>query len=99
MSHVAYKTTMALCGLVPEMGSIDLTDKKFYTFKSYSSEKGSLMSSYILDLAKSPTGQIWVSTNLGLQKYDYQTDSFTLIDFTKGINCIHYNLTSKEISG
>lgn len=61
--------------------------KKFYTFKSYSSEKGSLMSSYILDLAKSPTGQIWVSTNLGLQKYDYQTDSFTLIDFTKGINC------------
>ena len=45
------------------------------------------MSSYILDLAKSPTGQIWVSTNLGLQKYDYQTDSFTLIDFTKGINC------------
>mgnify|MGYP000647611198 CR=1 FL=1 len=58
--------------------------KKFYTFKSYSSEKGSLMSSYILDLAKSPTGQIWVSTNLGLQKYDYQTDSFTLIDFTKG---------------
>lgn len=27
MSHVAYKTTMALCGLVPEMGSIDLTAK------------------------------------------------------------------------
>lgn len=61
--------------------------KKFHTFKNYSTENGSLVSNYILDLAISPAGDIWVSTNIGIQKYDYQTDSFSLIEFTKGISC------------
>ena len=73
--------------------------KKFYTFKSYSSEKGSLMSSYILDLAKSPTGQIWVSTNPGYKNMTIkQIPSHSLIS-PKESTVIHYNLTSKEISG
>lgn len=61
--------------------------KKFHIFKNYSAENGSLISSWIIDLAISPNGEMWVSTNIGLQKYNYQTDTFTLIEFTKGSYC------------
>lgn len=61
--------------------------KKFHVFKSDASGSGSLVSSWIMDLAVSPAGEIWVSTTVGVQKYDYRTDSFTLVEFTKGSNC------------
>lgn len=58
--------------------------KKFHIFKNDSPGNGSLISSWILDLAISPAGDLWVSTDIGLQKYDYEADTFTLIEFTKG---------------
>ncbi len=61
--------------------------KKFQVFKNEASAPGSLASSWIMDLAVSPAGEMWVSTTLGVQKYNYQTDSFALVDFTKGSNC------------
>lgn len=57
--------------------------KKFHTFKNDSPENSSLISSWILDLAVSPAGDLWVSTDRGLQKYDYETDTFTLVEFTR----------------
>lgn len=65
-------------------GLTSFDSKTFYTYKDYSSGEGALMSYNILDLEKSPTGQMWVSTDNGVQKYDYQTDSFApVLDFTK----------------
>ena len=65
-------------------GLTSFDGKTFYTHKDYSSGKGALISYNILDLEKSPTGQMWVSTDNGVQKYDYQSDSFApVLDFTK----------------
>lgn len=62
---------------------------KFHIIKNHSNQKGSLISSWIADLTISPSGDLWIGTNMGVQKYDYQTDTFTLIEFTKGISCNH----------
>lgn len=43
----------------------------------------------VTDLAISPSAELWVGTNMGVQKYDYQTDTFSLIKFTKGIGCTY----------
>lgn len=61
--------------------------QKFHTFKNYSARQGALLSSWILDLAVGPAKDIWVSTNVGVQKYNYQTDAFTQVEFTKGMGC------------
>lgn len=61
--------------------------KKFQVFKNEPSVPGSLASSWIMGLAVSPAGELWVSTTLGVQKYDYPTDSFAPVDFTKGSSC------------
>lgn len=61
--------------------------QKFHTFKNYSARQGALLSSWILDLAADPAGNIWVSTNVGIQKYNYQTEAFTQVEFTKGMGC------------
>lgn len=60
--------------------------QQFHTFKNHPADSASLRSSWIMDLAVSPAGEMWVSTNQGIQKYDYRTDSFTLVEFTKGLN-------------
>lgn len=60
---------------------------KFHILKNHSNQGGSLISSWIADLAISPTGDLWVGTNMGVQKYDYQTDSFSLVEFTRGVGC------------
>lgn len=60
---------------------------KFHIIKNHSMPQGHLISSWITDLAISPSGELWVGTNMGVQKYDYQTDTFSTIPFTYGISC------------
>ena len=48
---------------------------KFHIIK-IKPNRGTLISSWITDLAISPSGELWVGTNMGVQKYDYQTDTF-----------------------
>ena len=60
---------------------------KFHIIKNQTKQKGTLISSWITDLAISPSGELWVGTDMGVQKYDYQTDTFSLVKFTKGISC------------
>lgn len=62
---------------------------KFHIIKNQTKQKGTLISSWITDLAISPSGELWVGTDMGVQKYDYQTDTFSLVKFTKGINCTY----------
>lgn len=62
---------------------------KFHIIKNQTKQRGTLISSWITDLAISPSGELWVGTNMGVQKYDYQTDTFSLIKFTKGIGCTY----------
>lgn len=59
----------------------------FRIFKNEANRRGSLISSWITDLARSPSGNLWVATNMGVQIYDYQQSSFRLLDFTKGMAC------------
>lgn len=65
--------------------------KTFYMFP----EASLLVSNNIYDIEKSPTGEMWVSTEKGLQKYDYQTNTFNLIDFTEGISCYSLQFDQK----
>ena len=62
---------------------------KFHIIKNQTKQKGTLISSWITDLAISPSGELWVGTDMGVQKYDYQTDTFSLVKFTKGISCTY----------
>ena len=56
----------------------------FYTFYNQAAQKNTLISDWINDLALSPKGDLWISTNKGIQRYDYQTESFLLLPFTEG---------------
>lgn len=60
---------------------------KFHVIKNQANENNSLISSWITDLAISPTGELWIGTNMGVQRYDYPSDTFSLLEFTKGISC------------
>ena len=60
---------------------------KFHIIKNKTKQRGALISSWITDLAISPSGELWVGTDMGVQKYDYQTATFSLVKFTKGISC------------
>lgn len=62
---------------------------KFHIIKNQTKQKETLISSWITDLAISPSGELWVGTDMGVQKYDYQTDTFSLVKFTKGISCTY----------
>lgn len=57
----------------------------FKLFKDSSSSIGSLESSWITCLVLDISGSLWVGTYMGIYKYDYITESFHLLDFSKGM--------------
>lgn len=57
----------------------------FKLFKDDPDKTGSLASSWITCLALDTTGSLWLGTYMGVYKYDYISESFRLLDFTKGM--------------
>ena len=43
---------------------------KFHIIKNQTKQRGTLISSWITDLAISPSGELWVGTNMSVQSYD-----------------------------
>ena len=69
----------------------------FYTFYNQAAQKNTLISDWINDLALSPKGDLWISTNKGIQRYDYQTESFLLLPFTEGASYTDIAFDHKEL--
>jgi len=60
-------------------------------FKSYT-EKDGLSNNVVYDILEDELGNLWLSTNYGLSKFDRQRKNFINFDVNDGIQSHEFNL-------